>query len=372
MGRSVYLDYNATQPIRPEARDAMLAALAEPSNASSIHRHGQEARRLVEDARVEVAALIGAAPGDIIFTSGATEANATALNGLGADRLLVSAVEHPSVAKAAKCIETVAVDRHGVLDLEALDRQLGAGGRALVSLMLVNNETGIIQPVAEAARITHAHGALLHSDAVQAGGRIPVDVDRLGVDLLTLSGHKIGGPQGVGALYVRSGLELTPLLRGGGQEGRRRAGTENVAAIAGFGAAARATLADLGRMSDLAALRDGMEAKLRAIAPDLVIHGMERPRIANTSCFGASGLPAETALIALDLAGISVSSGAACSSGAVEPSSVLLAMGLAETAAREAIRVSFGWATEAEDLDRLVESWSLVYRRTRAVAATAA
>ena len=373
MGRPIYLDYNATQPIRPEAREAMLAALAEPSNASSIHRHGQEARRIVEQARSEVAGLIGADPGEIIFTAGATEANATALGGLAVDRILVSTIEHPSVAKAVPDALRLPVDRHGIVDLGTLEECLGRiRGSALVSLMLVNNETGVIQPVEEASRIVHAHGGFLHSDAAQAAGRIPIDVGRLGVDLLTVSSHKIGGPQGAGALYVRDGGALEPLLRGGNQEGRRRAGTENVSAIAGLGAAARLALSDLAGADAFASLRDRVETRLRSVAPDLVIHGAERPRIANTSCFGAPGLLAETAVIALDLAEISVSSGAACSSGAVEPSPVLLAMGVPEDVAREAIRVSFGWATEPEDLDRLVESWSLVYRRTRAAAASAA
>jgi len=373
MRQSTYLDYNATQPLKPAVRDAMLAVLDGPANASSIHRYGQAARRQVERAREVVAGLIGASPAEIIFTAGATEANTTALRGLPGRRVLVSAIEHPSVREAAAVAGTIPVDRTGRVDLDALDRLLAAGGGdALASIMLVNNETGVIQPVAEAARTAHAHGALIHTDAAQAPGRIPVDVRALGVDLLTLSAHKLGGPQGAGALFVRAGIDLAPLLRGGGQEGRRRAGTENVAAIVGFGAAAELAQADLAATSRLAALRDDMEARLAKLAPDLHIHGAAQARIGNTSCFGAPGLPAETALIALDLAGIAVSSGAACSSGAVEPSPVLMAMGLPEAAAREAIRVSLGWATQPEDIDRLVENWGMVYRRTRAAIVSAA
>jgi cysteine desulfurase len=358
-----YLDYNATQPLKPAVRDAMLEMLSGPANASSVHRLGQRARHAVERARAQVAALVDAAAGEILFTSGATEANATALGGLPGRRILISAIEHPSVRGAAPTAELVPVDRDGVVDLAALDRMLAEDERpALVSLMLVNNETGVIQPVAEAAAIVHAHGGLLHSDAVQAPGRMEVDVRTLGVDLMTVSAHKIGGPQGAGALFIRAGLDLVPLLRGGGQESRRRAGTENVAAIVGFGVAAELAA----ESPAVAALRDRMEAELRAIAPGLVIHGAAAPRIGNTSCFGAPGLSAETALIALDLAGIAVSSGAACSSGAVEPSPVLLAMGLSQAAAREAIRVSLGWATEPADVSHLVESWGMVYRRALA------
>jgi cysteine desulfurase len=361
MRRQIYLDYNATQPLMPRVREAMLDLMSRPTNASSIHRAGQQARHAVEQARREVAGLIGAKTGEILFTSGATEANATALRGIAAAIVLVSAIEHPSVREAAPTAQIIPVDAEGRVDLAALDGMLASGaGEALVSLMLVNNETGVIQPVAEAARIVHAHGGLLHSDATQAPGRIPVDVTALAVDLLTLSAHKIGGPQGAGALYIRDGLALTPLLRGGGQEGRRRAGTENVAAIAGFGVAAGLAA----ESDDFTALRDRMEARLAALAPGLVFYGKNAPRVGNTSCFGAPGMSAETALIALDLAGIAVSSGAACSSGAVEPSPVLLAMGVPERAAREAIRVSLGWATEPGDVDNLVESWSMVYRRS--------
>jgi cysteine desulfurase len=362
MRPSVYLDYNATQPIRPAVRDAMIDILAGPTNASSIHGFGQRARTRVEQARASVAALIGARPAEILFTSGATEANATALGGTGLKRIVVSAIEHPSVRTATNAM-VLPVDGNGLTDLDSLDRLLaGIGEPALVSIMLANNETGAIQPVAEAARIVHAHGGLLHSDAAQAPGRTPVDVMGLDVDLLTLSAHKMGGPQGAGALYIRDGLDLTPLLRGGGQEKRRRGGTENVAAIAGFGIAA-ALAAD---SPDLTGLRDAMEARLAQAAPDITIHGALAPRIGNTSCFGVPGLLAETALIALDLAGIAVSSGAACSSGAVEPSPVLLAMGVPEAAAREAIRVSLGWATTPDEIDHLVESWTIVYRRTKA------
>lgn len=357
-----YLDYNATQPIRPAVRDAMIAIMADPTNASSVHRFGQRARNHVEEARTHVAALIGAKAGEILFTSGATEANATVLAGTSLKHIVVSGIEHPSIRAATTNPIVIPVDRNGLADLDFLDRALTEIGEpALVSLMLANNETGVIQPVAAAAAIVHAHGGLLHSDASQAPGRIPVDVHTLGVDLLTLSGHKIGGPQGAGALYIRDGLSIAPLLRGGGQERRRRGGTENVAAIVGFGVAAQSAAEN----PAILALRDAMEARLAAIAPDIVIHGAGVARIGNTSCFGAAGLLAETALIALDMAGIAVSSGAACSSGAVEPSPVLLAMGVHEAAAREAIRVSLGWTTTPAEVDHLVESWSIVYRRTR-------
>jgi cysteine desulfurase len=363
MRRTVYLDYNATQPVKPEVRETMLRLLGEPANASSVHTPGQRARRIVEHARAEVAALIGAKPGEIVFTAGATEANAAALRGARIGRTLVSAVEHPSVAQAVADAEQIAVTGDGVVDLAALERRLSNSAPALVSIMLVNNETGVIQPVREAAKIAHAYGCLFHTDASQAPGRITIDVEALDVDLLTLSAHKIGGPQGAGALYLRDGLAFEPLLKGGGQELRRRAGTENVAAIAGFGVAARLASDDLTRAALLAGLRDRMERDLLAVAPMLEIHGGQRPRVCNTSCFGAPGLAAETALIALDIAGVAVSSGAACSSGAVEPSRVLRAMDIPEAAARAAIRVSLGWATTAEDIDDLVENWAIVYRR---------
>ena len=362
MRPSTYLDYNATQPIKPAVRDAMIDVLAGPTNASSVHRLGQRARGRVEQARAGIAALIGARPGEILFTSGATEANATVLHGTGL-RHVVSAIEHPSIRAAATDPIVIAVDSDGLIDLDSLDRMLaGIGGPALVSIMLANNETGVIQPVAQAARVVHGHGGLLHSDAAQAPGRIPIDVAALGVYLMTLSAHKMGGPQGAGALYIRDGLTLAPLLRGGGQEKRRRGGTENVAAIVGFGVAADLAADD----PDLTAMRGTMEARLAQAAPEIAIHGALAARLGNTSCFGVPGLPAETALIALDLMGIAVSSGAACSSGAVEPSPVLLAMGVAQATAREAIRVSLGWATTPADIDHLVESWTIVYRRTKA------
>jgi cysteine desulfurase len=360
----IYLDYNATQPVKPVVRDAMLEVLGLPANPSSIHRPGQHARRILERARADVAALLNARPGEILFTSGATEANATALSGIAAGTILISAIEHPSVREAVPGSVTIPVDSNGVIDLASLDRLLATSNApALVSIMLVNNETGVIQPIAEAARIVHAHGGLLHSDAAQAPGRIPLDVQALNADLMTISGHKMGGPQGAGTLYIKDGVDLAPLLKGGGQEGRRRAGTENVAAIAGLGTAARLAGGD----ADLTPLRNDMERRLGEIAPGLAVHGAKAARVGNTSCFGAPGLDAETALIALDLAGIAVSTGAACSSGAVEPSRVLLAMGVPNGAAREAIRVSLGWATEPGDIDRLVESWAMVYRRSKAV-----
>jgi cysteine desulfurase len=362
MRPSVYLDYNATQPIRPAVRDAMIEVLAGPANASSIHRLGQIARGRVEDARACIARLIGAEPGEILFTSSATEANVTTLAGAGLRHVIISAVEHPSV-RSFPDAAVLPVDSRGLVDLAVLDRMLAEIGEpALVSVMLANNETGVIQPVAEVGSIVHAHAGLLHSDAAQAPGRVPMDVRSLGVDLMTLSAHKMGGPQGAAALYIRDGITLTPLLRGGGQEKRRRGGTENVAAIVGFGVAA--DLAAEG--PDLRALRDDMEARLARIAPEITFHGALAPRLGNTSCFGSPGLLAETAVIALDLAGIAVSSGAACSSGAVEPSPVLLAMGVPEARAREAIRVSLGWATTPTEVDHLVESWSIVYRRMRA------
>jgi cysteine desulfurase len=373
MTNRIYLDWNATAPLRHEARDAMLAAFDAAGNPSSVHAEGRAARRLVEEAREKVAALVAAEPGNVVFTSGGTEANVLALapsmgtDGAHGDRLLVSAIEHPSVLAggrfpAAAIKERLPVTGAGQIDLAALEHRLAelAAGRALVSVMLANNETGVVQPVSEVASLVHEAGFLLHVDAVQAVGRIPCDINALGADLLTLSGHKIGAPKGVGALIRRDpALSLVDsLIRGGGQERGLRAGTENVAGIAGLGAAAAAArdslAADGARMI---ALRDRLEAGLMATSSDIVIFGAEAERLPNTTLFAIPGMKAETAVIAFDLDGVAVSSGAACSSGKVQPSHVLAAMGVPAQLARGAIRVSLGPTTTEVELDRFIDAW---------------
>ena len=359
MTAPVYMDYNASAPIRPEAAAAMNAALALGGNPSSVHAHGRRARRAVEDAREQVAAAIGAAAPAVVFTSGATEANGLALLGSGRERILISAIEHDSVRAAAPAAEIVPVTSAGLVDLDALATMLDSDRRpALVSLMLANNETGVLQPVAEAARIAHAHGALLHCDAVQAVGRVPVDVNSLGVDLLSLSAHKLGGPAGVGALYRREGVALAPQFRGGGQERGQRAGTENLAGIAGFAVAAEMAVRELDKAPRLADLRDTLERRIAVASRGAVLFGVGAARLPNTVCVALSGISAETQVMALDLDGISVSAGSACSSGKLKPSAVLLAMGVAPDLARSAIRVSLGWLSQASDIDRFMTAWN--------------
>lgn len=344
---SAYLDWNATAPVRPEARAAMADALALAGNPSSVHGAGRAARALVEDARESVAALVGAGTNQIVFTSGGSEANALALS--GGRRLLASAVEHDSIL--AHGAERIAVTADGVIDLDDLDARLAADPRpALVSVMLANNETGTIQPVADVARIARAHGALLHTDAAQAAGRLPVDFLSLGADLMSLSAHKLGGPQGVGALVVGERAEIAPWIRGGGQERGRRAGTENVAGIAGFGAAAMA--APSTDWNYVRSLRDDLEQ--RAVGLGVEIFADQAARLPNTASLRLPGTAAETLVIALDLKGIAVSAGAACSSGKVRPSPVLRAMGKTDDVAGEAIRVSLGWTTTAQEIDLFI------------------
>jgi cysteine desulfurase len=364
---SVYLDYNATAPIRAEALQAMTDALSAPGHASSVHGPGRRARRLLEEARAEVAALAGAEPDWVIFTSGGTEANNLALRGLLSARVLVSAGEHDSVLQAAATAERVSLTAEGTVDLDALAAALEESPRGtLVSVMLANNETGVIQPLAEVVALARAAGARVHCDAVQAAGKIPVDMTALGVDLMTLSAHKLGGPPGVGALLARPDLPLTAMQRGGGQERRRRAGTENLPGIAGFGAACAVAARELPAMAALVDLRDRFEAAARDLAPTLRVFAAAAPRLPNTSCVALPGLSAETQLMALDLAGVAVSSGAACSSGKVQPSHVLTAMGASPEEAGSAIRVSLGWASAAADIDRLLAAWGDLYRRSRA------
>ena len=355
-----YLDHNATSPLRPAAFDAMVAALRVGGNPSSVHAAGRKARAIVDKARREVASLVGARTSETIFTSGGTEANNLALRATGRRRVLVSAIEHDSVRRAVPQAEILPVDSDGVLDLVALERALAASAEpALVSLMLANNETGVLQPVAEVVRLARTSGALVHCDAVQGTGKVPVDLHGLGVDYLTLSAHKIGGPTGVGALLVRSGAPFSPDRRGGGQESNRRAGTENVSGIAGFGAAA----AEAGVGLDVAALRDRLELSLAQIAPEANVFGVRVPRICNTTCISMPAVPAETQVMALDLAGVCVSAGAACSSGKVQRSSVLEAMGVPAVEASCATRISMGWNTEVADIERLITAWQNLYIR---------
>jgi len=372
MAERSYFDWNATAPLRPQAADALREALAVPGNPSSVHAEGRAARRLVEEAREEVAALVGARPGDVFFTSSGTEANMLALTPAiqtaderrPREKLLISAIEHSSVRAGGRfphgAVADIAVNADGRVDLAALADALAGTSRPLVSIMLANNETGVVQPIAQAATMVHAAGGLLHVDAVQAAGRIACDINALGADLLTLSAHKIGGPQGVGAL-VRAREDIhfpDPLIRGGGQERGLRAGTENVAGIAAFGAAAAAVRRQGAAEADLMrALRDKLEAGLRAVTPRAVIFGEEAERLPNTTLFAAEAMKAETAVISFDLEGIAVSSGAACSSGKVQPSHVLAAMGVSPALTRGAVRLSLGWATTEADIERFLGAW---------------
>jgi cysteine desulfurase len=354
---SVYLDWNATAPLRDGARAALLDALSLPANASSVHGLGREARRRIEAARTEVAALVGAAPEQVVFTSGGTEANNLALCGY-AMPLAVSAVEHASVLAARREARILPVDADGILRLDVLEDVLAASGPMLVSVMAANNETGVLQPIAAIAALVHAHGGILHCDAVQAAGRIEIDIDGMDIDLISLSAHKLGGAQGVGALVVRRDLaQPEALLRGGGQESGLRAGTENVPGIAAFGAAAREARTELGGSGAVRALRDGLEAAVRRFAPPTVIVAGSTARLPNTSCLALPGAEASTMVMALDLAGIAVSAGAACSSGKVRASHVLAAMGLPDAILRGAIRVSIGRDTTACDIERFIAAW---------------
>jgi cysteine desulfurase len=365
----VYLDWNATTPLRPEARAAMAAAWDLSGNPSSVHAEGRQARRLVEEARGAVAQAVGALPRNVVFTSGGTEANALALTpglrrgaGPAAERLVVSAIEHASVLAGGRfspgAISAVGVTHSGVLDLAQLRAAVEAKPPALVSIMLANNETGALQPVREAAGIVHAAGGVLHVDAIQALGKVAFDISALQADLLTLSAHKIGGPKGVGAVVLAEGLQgFEPLLRGGGQELGRRAGTENVAGIAGFGAAVKAAIGALaGEAVRLEALRSRLEQGLMQ-TNGTIVFSSDVERLPNTTLFTVPGLKAETAVIAFDLAGIAVSSGSACSSGKVQPSHVLEAMGFSPEIAQGAVRLSLGWSTSGADIDRCLQAW---------------
>lgn len=359
----VYLDHNATTPVLPVVAAAVVDALGRVGNPSSVHGAGRAARQAVDEARRQVATLVGAPVDAVVFTSGGSEANNLAL--IGAGKVVASAIEHDSVLRAVPDAVRAPVTAQGIVDLDALDALVARSKPAVVSIMLANNETGVIQPVAKAAEIAHRHGALMHCDAIQAAARIDIDFEALGVDLMSLSAHKLGGPMGVGALLVRPGVAVAARMLGGGQESWRRAGTENVPGIVGFGVSAAAARHAVSRMDDLRAWRDAIEARLGAIAPKVPIYGRESERLANTSCIGMPGVKGETQVMGFDLAGIAVSAGSACSSGKVTHSAVLAAMGANEEAAGEAIRVSLGWTTQPGDIDRFIAAWSNIYDRTR-------
>jgi cysteine desulfurase len=373
--RRVYLDHNATTPVDPGVVDAMLPFLREEyGNPSSLHRLGQRARAAVEEARAQVAALVGADTAEVVFTASGTESDNMALWGAPARApragIVASAIEHHAVLNTAKAmrdegrpLELVRVGEGGVIDLDDLAAKIG-DGTALVSVMLANNETGVVQPVAEAARVARARGALVHCDAVQAAGKVPIDVKALGVDLLTLSAHKIHGPKGVGCLWVRRGTPLTAFVRGGAQERNRRAGTENVAGVVGFGVAAALAGAGLEREAPrVAALRDRLEARLLAI-PGTRRNG-EGPRVPNTTNVAFEGVDAEALLIALDLEGVGASAGAACAAGGIEPSHVLRAMGLAPERVQSSLRFSLARTTTEADIEHAGDIISAVVARMR-------
>ena len=360
-----YLDHNATAPLRPQARAAMVEALDLIGNASSVHADGRRARAVIEQARDHVARLLGAKSADVVFTSGASEANAWVMAG-GWDTIFAAGHEHASVLEPARRsgahVVQIPVNNDGTARVETIADAVLCGnvalGRALVTLQLANSETGVIQPVAEAAAFARSHGLFSHTDAVQALGRMPVSIEDLGCDYLSLTAHKLGGPKGVGALVLREGAPLRALITGGGQERGRRAGTENIAAIAGFGAAAAAVSRDLDASTRMTRMRDTLEAAVLRVTQHAVLIGQNANRLCNTSCIALPGRRAETLVIKFDLAGVSISAGSACSSGKVGESHVLSAMGLPRDLAASAIRVSIGPTTTENDIAAFVAVWT--------------
>ncbi len=357
----IYLDYNATAPIKPEILSLVTQVMGDVGNGSSVHRFGQRARKYIEDARNQMAQLCHVTPEQVIFTSGATESNNTVLSGYKDKRVLVSAIEHPAVLQSAPHAEMIPVTSDGLVDMEAYEALLKQSPTpAIVSIMMVNSETGVIQPIKKLAQMAHEAGALFHTDAVQAAGRIDIDLNELGVDFMCLSAHKMAGPQGVGAIIFKEGQDVPKLMQGGGQEKNCRAGTHNTAGIAGMGLAAKMALENIKSYEETIKLRDHLESEIHKISNKAVIYGENAPRVGNTCNVGLPDTPAQTQMMQLDLDGIAVSSGSACSSGSFKPSHVLTAMGASEAEAKSALRISIGWATTADEIDRFLEAWSKI------------
>ncbi|WP_395945926.1 cysteine desulfurase family protein [Brevundimonas sp.] len=370
---AIYLDYNASGLVRPEVLEIMTRALADNGNPSAVHAAGRRARARVETARAQVGELVGADPTAVVFNSGGTEANAQGIASAlaaGCERLIVSATEHPCVAETAANagapVEVLPVDANGVIDLAWLAEALTRPGRAVVAIHHANNESGVIQPVARAAALVRAAGGWLHVDAIQSAGKIPVDIRVLDADSLTLSAHKLGGPQGVGALIFKEGVSGVRILHGAGQERGLRAGTENTPGIAGFGAAADCAGRDLETMQSHVGWRDAVEARVKAAGATVIGAGVDR--LPNTLFMAVEGWDSPQQLITLDLAGVMVSAGSACSSGKVKPSKTIAAMGL-KALATGGVRVSGGWGTQESDWDRFADAWVAAYTKHKTRAA---
>lgn len=359
----IYLDYNATTPIRPEVIEITAKAMNAHGNASSIHGCGRNARKMVEEARAHVGAMAGVSAKQVIFNSGATEANNTILRGYTDRPLLVSAIEHPSAYFCGRDIIEIPVLSNGLIDMNAFTSLLRKHKNPVVSVMLVNNETGVIQPVRDIARMVKEVDGIMHTDAAQAAGRIAIDFDELDVDFMSLCAHKFGGPQGVGALIFRQGMTFPKFIHGGGQEKRARAGTENVAGIAGFGEASRLAIRDLKEFQKLSTLRDKMIEGILASSPKVTVYGLDAPRVSNTVSCSVEGINSAIFLINLDLEQVCISSGAACSSGAVKPSRVLLAMGVSEEISKTGLRISMGWNTQEAEIEQFLKIWTKLIRR---------
>ena len=365
MLNAIYLDYNASAPLRPEARQAMIEAFVDPANPSSVHQFGQKARSLVENARIEVAALAGCHHESVIFCSGGTEANMMALKAVPEKTIITSPTEHIAVLSAAPEAVMVKVNSDGLVDIDHLRDLLKIHqGRALVSIMAANNETGIIQPLDDIIRLAHEYDTLVHSDAIQYLGKGLSPMDALGLDMMSVSAHKIGGPTGVGALLVRQGLQIPPFITGGGQEKNRRGGTENFLGIIGFGAAAKATaLTDPAHFDHLRQCHDQFEARILEQAPDAHVFGENTARLFNTTSIAMPSRLAEAQVMGFDLTGIAISAGSACSSGKVSASHVLKAMGAGKKAER-AIRISSGWNSKDHEFDKCADIWLQLWQKT--------
>lgn len=375
MRKHIYLDYNASAPLHPSAKEAMINIMSEEAyalNASSVHTHGRKGRQIIENARQKIADLVNADTNQVIFNSGATEGNNTVIRHFAEkypdETVFISAIEHPSVLELSNLfdnVKTLPVNQHGLVEESTLNNALNENKTSLFSCIYAHNETGIIQDIALLSDITHKYGAFFHTDATQAAGRIPLDIKAARIDFTTISSHKIGGPQGVGALILGMCGQTPTLIHGGGQEKFARAGTENVVGIAGFGATAQFASENLNNYQKLSEWRDKLETEIAGISPETIIHGINQNRLANTSFFSLPGQDSQTLLMAFDLDGIAVSNGSACSSGTVKPSTTLTAMGMDKTISGSALRVSMGWATQESDVDAFIKSWEKIYTRIK-------